>query len=92
MRNKYKEHIKELEKRITELENPIIYKNGKTVRFEINGGSQTGIVINSEIVYRDRGWTPYKIPFNFVDYRRYQVLSNGEKYWFVDAKLVGIPD
>ena len=78
--------IESLEKRIIELEHPVELKNGQEVRVLIPEGNKTGIVIDSEVRYRttDGDWHS---PFRPFDYRKYQVLSEGLKYWYTRNEL-----
>jgi len=90
MRKLEREYINKLEKRIIELEQPVLYNNGQEVRFEIDGNKQVGIVIDSKIVYKcDGGYRLMSLYVPF-DYRKYQVLCGGQKYWFKYSELSGI--
>lgn len=89
MRRKDEERIDNLEKRIIDLENPVLLNNGQEVRFEINENKMTGIVIDNEMIYKTKDdgsifCHHFGNPFN---YRKYSVLSNGEKYYGKSSKF-----
>ena len=90
MRERDRKLIDKLENRIIELEQPVLYKNGSEVRFEIDGNKQHGIVIDSKIIYKCSGG--YRLMSLYVpfDYRKYQVLCKGQKHWFKYSELSAI--
>ncbi len=87
MRKADRDFIDKLEKRIIELENPVLYNNGQEVRFELDGNKQLGIVVDSKMVYKCT--EPYYLMALHItfDYRKYQVLCKGKKHWFKHGEL-----
>ena len=81
--------IESLEKRIIELEHPIELENGQEVRIVKSEGNQLGIVIDTKMIYQTKEYNLYFTLGSYCpfDYRKYQVLSKGNKYWYTRNEL-----